>query len=132
MNDIIDPVRSVLEDYGLWSMLIVLVAKYLTGILVAVKENEFKWYYLGEFFKSDGLKVASFAIMVGVGRLTGLPQFNQDAIQAGFGAVLFADLIGGLLKNLAHLSDTLSARFPSSLREPDRLRLGNVKNLPRA
>jgi hypothetical protein len=132
MHDIYDSVKTFLESWGLWSLLIVLVAKYITGVLVAIKEDEFKWYYLGEFFKNDGLKVAAYGIMVGVGKLTGLPEFNQDVVQGAFGVALFADLVGGLLKNLAHLSDTLAENFPSSVRQPARLRLGNVKNLPRA
>lgn len=124
-------IRTVLENYGMWTILVLLVAKFLTGVLVAVQKNEFKWFYLGNTFKSDFLKVATFVIVTGLGRLSTVPEFDSDYVQGGLGAVLVTDLIAGVVKNLAHLYPAVADFVTTSFREPARLRLGNPGNIPK-
>jgi hypothetical protein len=127
--DIVDSVRSFLEDYGVWTLLILLLAKFATGVIVAIDKNEFKWYYLGNTFKTDFLKVVTFAILLGIGRFAGIEEFDNDYLQGGMGLILAADLTAGVIKNVAHLIPSFADGTPSSLREPARLRLGNPRNL---
>jgi hypothetical protein len=128
MNETFDSVRAFLEDWGVWSILIALIAKFATGVLVAIQKNEFKWFYLGNIFKTDMVKLATFIIVLAVGRFSGVPEFENEYLQAGGGAVLLTDLVAGVVKNLAHLSTSVSENTPTSLREPARLRLGNPRN----
>lgn len=128
--DIVDSVRDFLEAYGIWTILVVLLLKFVTGVVVAVYKSEFKWYYLGNTFKSDFLKVLTYAILLGAGTYLGLEEFNSDYLKAGMGAVLLADLTAGVIKNLAHMFPDVADVVPSSMREPSRLRLGNPRNLP--
>lgn len=123
-----DSIRTFLEEYGLWSMLILFFAKWASGILVAVVKGEFKWYYLHEALKTDGVALVGYALLVGLGRYSGVPEFNSEAIKTGVGALISAGFVAGILKNLAHILPGFADRLPSSLREPARLRLGNVKN----
>lgn len=123
-------IHTFLESWGIWSILVMLLAKFLTGIMVAVAKNEFKWFYLGNIFKNDFLKVMTLVVVTGLGKLTTVPELDSDYVQAGMGAVLLADLTAGLIKNLAHLYPGISDKVTTSFREPARLRLGNPKNLP--
>lgn len=125
-----DGIRLFLEDYGLWSILIMLLAKFVTGVLVAIQKNEFKFYYLGNIFKTDFLKVATLALVTGLGKLNTLPQFDSDYVQGGLGAVLLVDLTAGVIKNLAHFFPAVADTVTTEFREPARLRLGNAKNIP--
>lgn len=118
--DMFNTVRDFLESYGLWTLLLFLIAKFVLGVLVAIQKNEFKWYYLGEVFKNDGVKFIALVVLVFV--------LGNDALSASAGALLLADYTAGITKNLAHLFPSLAERIPSSLREPARLRLGNAKN----
>jgi len=126
--DVFNSIRDGLEAWGVWSILILLLAKLATGVLVAVKNNEFKFYYLGNIFKTDFLKVATFAIVTGLGKLTTLSEFDSDYVQFGLGAVLLTDLTAGVIKNLAHLYPAIADKVTTEFREPARLRLGNPKN----
>lgn len=126
----INDIRTFLEDWGMWTILIMLVAKFISGVLVAIEKNEFKWFYLGNIFKSDLLKVAVFALVTGLSRFSGVDQFESDYVQGGMGAILLTDLIAGVVKNIAHLVPGFADTVSTSFREPARLRLGNPKNLP--
>jgi hypothetical protein len=121
-------IRNVLQEWGIWSVLVLLLLKFVTGVLVAVQKNEFKWYYLGNIFKGDMVKLLTFAILTGVTRYVSIPELENDATIMSMGAVLFTDLLAGVIKNLAHLSAGFAENVPSSLREPARLRLGNSRN----
>lgn len=123
-----DTVRTFLEDWGLWTLLILFFGKWATGILVAVVKGEFKWYYLHEALKTDGVALAAYAIVLGIGKYSGVPEFNNDFIQGGTGVLLASGFTAGILKNLAHILPGFADAVPSSFREPARLRLGNVKN----
>lgn len=130
MNDLFNNVRDFLENWGIWTLLILVLAKFVTGVLVALVKNEFKWFYIGNVFKNDMLKITTFAVVLGVAKFTGLPEFDNDYTRGGLGAILAADLIAGVLKNVAHIFPAVADVVPSSVREPSRLRLGNPKNLP--
>lgn len=125
-----DSVRDALVAYGIWAVLILTLVKFLLGIFVALKTDEFKWFYISNFFKSDGIKLAAFAIILGVGRYGGIPEFNTLIVSGAFSAVLVAGLLAGIVKNVAHLFPEFAAWLPEEFREPARLRLGNPKNVP--
>lgn len=130
MNDLYETIKTFLQDYGILSLLILTLAKFLTGVIVAVDKNEFKWFYLGNIFKTDLLKLATITVVLGLGKYAGIEAFSKDYVQGTMGAVLAADLMAGILKNLAHLFPAFADAVPSSFREPARLRLGNPKNIP--
>lgn len=128
--DVFDSIRQFLEDWGIWTILVLMIAKFITGVIVAISKKEFKWFYIGEFLRSDGLKVATFAIITGMSRFLGMPELESDYVEGGIGVLLITDFTAGIIKNLAHIFPTFSDNIPSSLREPARLRLGNPRNLP--
>jgi hypothetical protein len=126
MNEI----KTFLEDWGVWSILLLVAARFVTGVLVAVQKHEFKWFYVGEILRNDLLKLAVFVILIGLGRYSGVPEFNSDGVVAGLGALFTADVVAGIIKNAAHIFPSIAERLPSSFREPAKLRLGNPGNLP--
>lgn len=129
MESIFNDVRGLLEGWGVWTILILLLVKTALGIIVAIQKGEFKWFYLGNVLKEDGLKVAAlFIIQLMVAAVPDTKVVGEVAITS-FGALLTADFIGGIVKNIAHLSPQVAENVPSSLREPARLRLGNPRNL---
>lgn len=128
--DIVDSVRDFLQDWGIWTLIILVLAKFVTGVIVAVYKNEFKWFYLGNTFKSDFLKLLTYAILLGIGNYAGIEEFNSDYLKAGMGAILATDLTAGVIKNIAAMFPNVGDVVPSSMREPARLRLGNPRNIP--
>jgi hypothetical protein len=96
MNEI----KTFLEDWGVWSILLLVAARFVTGVLI------------------------------GLGRYSGVPEFNSDGVVAGLGALFTADVVAGIIKNAAHIFPSIAERLPSSFREPAKLRLGNPGNLP--
>lgn len=123
-----DSVKTFLEDFGVWSLLILFLAKWASGILVAVVKGEFKWYYLHEALKTDGVALVAYALLLGLGRYSGIPEFDTAVIKTGIGALIAAGFTAGILKNLAHILPGFAEKLPSSVREPARLRLGNTRN----
>jgi hypothetical protein len=114
-------IYDFLQSYGIWSVLMLLVAKFVLGVIVAVQKNEFKWFYLGEVMKNDGLKFVAWIIVIFT--------LSNPAFSASVGALLVADYTSGIVKNLAHLFPSIGDAIPSSFREPSVLRLGNPKQL---
>ena len=123
-----DTIRDFLENYGIWTLLILFFGKWATGILVAVLKGEFKWYYLHEALKTDGVALAGYAIVLGIAEYSGLPEFNSEVVQGGTGVLLATGFTAGIVKNLAHILPGFSESVPTTLREPARLRLGNARN----
>ena len=124
-----DQIRTFLESWGLWTLLLLFLGKWISGILVAVKLGEFKWYYLHEALKTDGVALVSYALLLGIGRYSGIPEFNSDYVKTGVGAALSAGFIAGIFKNLAHILPSFADSLPNSLIEPAELRLGNEDNI---
>lgn len=113
-------VHDFLVVYGIWSVLMLLVAKFVLGVVVAVQKNEFKWFYVGEVLKNDGLKFAVWLVVLFV--------LSNPVLSTSIGVLLTTDYTTGIVKNLASLFPSLADAIPSSFRQPARLRLGNSKN----
>ena len=124
-----DQIRQILQDYGIYTILILYITKLVTGVLVALKEGEFKAFYLDETLRSDAIKIVVFAALTGLARVPDLlPLFATEEMRLGLGALLTASLSAGVVKNLVHLVPEIGDVVPKMLREPERLRLGNPKN----
>lgn len=125
-----DAIRTFLQDYGVYTFVILYIAKFSTGLLVAIKEGEFKAFYLDETLRTDAIKIFIYAALTGVGRVPDLvPVFSTEEMRAALGAILVAGLTAGVIKNLVHLIPELGDAVPSMFREPARLRLGNPRNI---
>lgn len=92
-------------------------------MIVAIQKNEFKWVYVSDIFKSDFLKLATFAIVVGVSKYAGVSEFNDNVIQGGAGVVLASGLIAGIIRNLVYMFPGLEEVVPQSLQEPAEMRM---------
>jgi hypothetical protein len=119
-----------MDDIGIWLLLVLVAFKFVTGVFVAWQRGEFKWFYLDHVFIRDILKIAAYAVVVGVQEYNGVVQFNNEPTRLLFGLVLVIGLLAGVIKNLGHIFPKVGDRLPSEFREPARLRLGNPKNLP--
>jgi len=125
-----DQIRDFLQNYGVWTLALLYLAKLGTGVLVALETGEFKAFYLDETLRKDAVKIVVFAILTGLGKIPELiPVFGTEEMRAGLGALLAAGLTAGVVKNLVHLIPELGDSMPSALREPARLRLGNPRNV---
>jgi hypothetical protein len=124
-----EQVRDFMQDWGIWTIALLYLAKLITGVLVAIVNNEFKAFYLDESLRKDAVKIIVFVLLTGVAKVPDLlPVFGTEEMRAGLGVLLTTSLAAGVIKNLVHLSPELGGMVPSSLREPERLRLGNPKN----
>lgn len=92
-------------------------------MIVAIQKNEFKWVYISDIFKSDVLKLATFAIVVGVGRYSGVTEFNDGVVQGGAGIILATGLVSGIIRNLVYMFPGLEDVVPQSLQEPAEMRM---------
>lgn len=127
----VDTIRTFLQDYGVYTFVVLYVLKLATGLMVAVKENEFKAFYMDETLRSDALKIVVYAGLTGLGKVPDLvPIFATEEMRLGLGALLTTALTAGVIKNLVHLVPEFGDNVPSMLREPARLRLGNPRNIP--
>jgi hypothetical protein len=126
----IDQVRDILQQYGVYTLVILYIAKYATGVFVALDLGEFKAFYLDENLRKDALKIVVYAALTGLGKVPELiPVFGTEEMRAGLGALLAASLAAGVVKNLVHLFPEFGNNVPTSFREPARLRLGNPRNV---
>ena len=124
-----DAVRDFLQSYGVWTIFLLWVAKYATGLLVALKTGEFKAFYMDENLRSDAIKIFVYAILTGLAGVPDLlPLFATEETRLALGALLSASLAAGAIKNLVHIFPEMGEYVPKMLREPARLRLGNPKN----
>ena len=121
-------IQAFLVDWGMWSILVLLLLKTALGVLVAIQKNEFKWFYLANVLKNDALKVVTLFLLQVATHATNTQGVGDVTVASG-GALLLADLTAGVVKNLAALIPAVGDNVPSSFREPARLRLGNPKNL---
>lgn len=125
-----DQIRDFLQNYGVWTLALLYLAKLGTGVLVALDTGEFKAFYLDETLRKDAVKIVVYAILTGLGRVPELvPVFGTEEMRAGLGALLAAGLTAGVIKNLVHLIPEFGEAVPSMFREPARLRLGNPRNV---
>ncbi len=131
MNEAYNAVKDFLFDLGLWNLFILIFLKFLLGVTVALHNNEFKVFYIGNIFKNDLLK---FGVIVGLSAANatlGIAPIDPTIVNVGLGAVLAVDVLGGITKNIVHLFPQIAENVPSAVREPSSLRLGNPRNLPR-
>ena len=125
-----DQIRDFLQNYGVWTLALLYLAKLGTGVLVALDTGEFKAFYLDETLRKDAVKIVVYAILTGLGRVPELvPVFGTEEMRAGLGALLAAGLTAGVIKNLVHLIPEFGEAVPSTFREPAYLRLGNPRNV---
>lgn len=111
-----DSIHTFLENYGLWSLLVLFVAKWLSGVLVSVKDGVFSWHYLADMLKSDGVAFAAYALLVGIGKYSGVPELNNYIVAGGFGATLAATWLAGAIRNFTQLlTNNAAQRLPQSL-----------------
>jgi len=115
--EVFESIRDFLVTYGIWTILLLAIAKTFTGILIAIQENGFKWHKIGETFKEgDFLKVAAFSALA----LLGFSEVSADNVQyvQGTAAMLLtADLTGGLVRNLGMLFPSIYGALPKSLKD---------------
>ena len=102
-----DSVKDFLQDWGLWTLLLLMLGHWISGVLAAFKENTFKWFYVANILKDDGLKLAAYALIIGLGRYSGIDEFNTEAVKAGLGVVLGANMTADIFKNLNVIFPTL-------------------------
>jgi hypothetical protein len=117
--DFLISIREFLVTYGVWTILLLAIAKTFTGIALSVERGTFKWHKLGTTLKEgDFVKVVVFAVLsfIAVPAFTG-SDVNDNNFIAPMALYLTTDLTAGLLRNLGELFPSIYAKMPESIRE---------------
>lgn len=95
-----------LEAFGLWALLVLVVAKFVTGVLAAVYSNTFQWTKIGNVLKNDGVKFVTVAVLAFINPV--------PALVAATAALLATDLTAGVVKNVADIFPNIAGKLPDS------------------
>ena len=106
METILELVGS-LESAGLIALFIAVCTKFVTGILAAVHEKNFKWSKFGDILRTDMIKY--IAVLV-------LTYMYQDPLVVGpVVAVLSADMTAGVIRNVGRIFPNVGDKLPESI-----------------
>ncbi len=106
MQPIFDVVGS-LQSAGLWTILIGICVKFITGIVVAANEKEFHWDEFGNVLKNDLLKYVAVLVLVYM--------YQQPEIATPVLAVLGLDVATGVARNVGKIFPGVADKLPNSI-----------------
>lgn len=96
-----------LESAGLITLFVMVGAKFITGVTAAIKDNSFEWSKVGDILKDDLLKYVTALVVVYM--------YREPAIVTPVLAVLSADLVAGLVKNVGKIFPNIGEKLPDSV-----------------
>jgi hypothetical protein len=105
----VDQFVSLVDGYKLLVIGILIMADFLAGIIVAIKDKTFAWSKIANFLKTDWLFMAGGYLVVGM--VATIEDSLQFLVPATFG-VLSAGLLAGIVVKLKKLGVPVPGQTP--------------------